>query len=88
MVITPGTVTTELVKCFGFSIVEPATGKELLRVEQDWIPSEPGTSLYIRPTIIATDPYLGVRASYTYRFFIILSPVEHEIIAIGRLEIQ
>ncbi|MDM8536222.1 branched-chain amino acid aminotransferase [Desulfobacterales bacterium HSG17] len=49
--------------------------KELLRVEKDWIPSAPGTSLYIRPTIIATDVFLGVRASNTYRFFIILSPV-------------
>lgn len=48
---------------------------ELLRVEKRWVPSAPGTSLYIRPTIIATDPFLGVRASYTYRFFIILSPV-------------
>lgn len=49
--------------------------KELLNIEKDWVPSAPGTSLYIRPTIIATDPFLGVRASHTYRFFIILSPV-------------
>ncbi len=49
--------------------------KALLDVEKDWVPSESGTSLYIRPTMIATDPFLGVRASYTYRFFIILSPV-------------
>lgn len=49
--------------------------KELLRVEQDWVPGMPGTSLYIRPTIIATDVFLGVKASDTYRFFIILSPV-------------
>jgi branched-chain amino acid aminotransferase len=49
--------------------------KELLRIERDWVPSAAGTSLYIRPAIIATDPYLGVRASNTYRFFIILSPV-------------
>ncbi len=49
--------------------------KELLTVEKDWIPGAPETSLYIRPTIIATDPFLGVRASFTYRFFIILSPV-------------
>ncbi|MFW6011477.1 MAG: branched-chain amino acid aminotransferase [Desulfosalsimonas sp.] len=49
--------------------------KELVRLESRWVPSAPGTSLYIRPTIIATDPFLGVRASYTYRFFIILSPV-------------
>jgi len=49
--------------------------KQLLTVEQDWVPSQPGTSLYIRPTILAMDPFLGVRASFTYRFFIILSPV-------------
>lgn len=49
--------------------------KELLKMEKDWVPGAPGTSLYIRPTIIATDIYLGVRASRTYRFFIILSPV-------------
>ena len=48
---------------------------ELLKIEKDWVPSEPGTSLYIRPTIIATDPYIGLRSSHTYRFFIILSPV-------------
>lgn len=47
----------------------------LLRLERRWIPDAPGTSLYIRPTIIATDPYLGVKASATYLFFIILSPV-------------
>lgn len=49
--------------------------KQLLVIEKDWVPSTPGTSLYIRPTIIATDPFLGVRASHTYRYFIILSPV-------------
>ena len=49
--------------------------KKLLTIEKDWVPSAQGTSLYIRPTIIATDPFLGVRASHTYRFFIILSPV-------------
>ena len=49
--------------------------KQLLVLEQDWVPREPGTTLYIRPTIIATDPFLGVRASFTYRYFVILSPV-------------
>ncbi len=47
----------------------------LVAVEKDWVPDAPGTSLYIRPTVIAMDPFLGVRASKTYRFFIILSPV-------------
>ena len=49
--------------------------KELIRVEKDWVPRAPETSLYIRPTIVATDPFLGVRASHTYLFFIILCPV-------------
>jgi branched-chain amino acid aminotransferase len=48
---------------------------KLLKIEKSWVPGAAGTSLYIRPTIIATDPYLGLRSSNTYRFFIILSPV-------------
>lgn len=49
--------------------------KELILVDQDWIPTEAGTALYIRPTMIATDAMLGVHPSHNYRFFIILSPV-------------
>jgi len=49
--------------------------KQLVGLERDWVPGAEGTSLYIRPTIIASDPFLGVRASHTYRFYIILSPV-------------
>ena len=49
--------------------------KEIVRIDQAWIPTKPGTSLYIRPFIIATDEFLGVRPSNTYKFFIILSPV-------------
>lgn len=49
--------------------------KQLVSLETAWVPGSPETSLYIRPTVIATDPYLGVRPSHTYRCFIILSPV-------------
>jgi branched-chain amino acid aminotransferase len=49
--------------------------KQLIALEKDWVPGAPETSLYIRPTVIAMDPFLGVRASHTYRYFIILSPV-------------
>lgn len=49
--------------------------KEVVRIDQDWIPTKPGTALYIRPFVIATDPFLGVRPSHTYKFMIILSPV-------------
>lgn len=49
--------------------------KALVKVDEDWIPEAEGTSLYIRPFIIATDPHLGVHPSHTYKFMIILSPV-------------
>ena len=49
--------------------------RQLLKIEEGWIPTEPNTSLYIRPTIIATDAALGVKVSQTYLFYIILSPV-------------
>ncbi len=47
---------------------------ELVKVDADWIPTAPGTSLYIRPFIIATDEFLGVAPSKNYLFIIILSP--------------
>jgi branched-chain amino acid aminotransferase len=49
--------------------------KLLISMERNWVPSSMGTSLYIRPLIIAMDNHVGLRESYTYRFFIILSPV-------------
>jgi branched-chain amino acid aminotransferase len=48
---------------------------ELLSIEKDWVPKAPGTSLYIRPTMMAVDPFLGVSAGKQYIFYIILSPV-------------
>ncbi|WP_391207912.1 branched-chain amino acid aminotransferase [Psychrobacillus sp. L4] len=49
--------------------------KQLIEVDKEWIPSEPGTSLYIRPFMIATESHLGVSAALTYSFIIIMSPV-------------
>lgn len=49
--------------------------KVLLQIEKDWVPGDFGTSLYIRPYIIATDHFLGVDPSLNYRLIIILSPV-------------
>ncbi|WP_338754389.1 branched-chain amino acid aminotransferase [Bacillus sp. FJAT-52991] len=49
--------------------------KKLILVDKEWIPTAEGTSLYIRPFIIATEPFLGVHASNSYQFIIILSPV-------------
>lgn len=49
--------------------------KAIVAVEKDWVPTADGTSLYIRPFIIATDVQLGVHPSKSYKFMIILSPV-------------
>lgn len=49
--------------------------EELVRLESDWIPTSAGTSLYIRPTLIAVEPVLGVKPSDHYYFYVILSPV-------------
>ncbi len=49
--------------------------KQLVSLEREWIPGAPGTSLYIRPTMIAVEPVLGVKPSDHYYFYVILSPV-------------
>ena len=49
--------------------------KKLVEVDQDWIPTAPDTSLYIRPFIFATDAHVGVHPAHHYLFIIILSPV-------------
>lgn len=49
--------------------------RKLIEIEKAWVPAEKGTSLYIRPFIFATDPFLGVSVSATYKLLIILSPV-------------
>jgi len=48
--------------------------KAVVDIDRDWIPTTPGTSLYVRPFIIATDEFLGVAPSGTYMFMVILSP--------------
>ncbi len=47
----------------------------LVGLEREWVPSTVGTSLYVRPTIIASEPFLGVRPAKSYIYFVILSPV-------------
>jgi len=49
--------------------------KAVVSYDRDWIPTKEGTSLYIRPFIIATDAHLGVHVAHNYLFIIILSPV-------------
>jgi len=47
----------------------------LVGMERDWVPKTIGTSLYVRPTIIASEAFLGVRPAKSYIYFVILSPV-------------
>ena len=47
----------------------------LVGIERDWVPKTVGTSLYIRPIVVANEPFLGVRPAKSYLYFIILSPV-------------
>jgi branched-chain amino acid aminotransferase len=49
--------------------------KELVKIEKDWVPKSPMTSLYIRPTYIGTKAILGVQPSSEYLLYVILSPV-------------
>lgn len=48
---------------------------ELIRLDQDWVPRKEGSSLYIRPFMFATDEFIGVKPSETYRFMIFTCPV-------------
>ncbi len=49
--------------------------KELVRLEADWVPHTEGTSLYIRPAMIASEPMLGVRPADEYLCYVIVCPV-------------
>ncbi len=49
--------------------------KQLVYVEREWVPKEKGSALYIRPLMMGTEAFLGVKPSAEYIFFIILSPV-------------
>ena len=49
--------------------------RQLVEVDKDWIPNDPEYSLYIRPFIFATDPFLGIKASDNYKFVVFTCPV-------------
>lgn len=48
--------------------------RTLVELEQDWVPHQPGTSLYLRPTMIADGAELGVHPAHRFLYFIICSP--------------
>lgn len=49
--------------------------KKLLRQDAEWVPDRDGFSMYLRPTVVGTSPYLGVQAAEHVKLFVIMSPV-------------
>jgi len=49
--------------------------KELVNIDRDWVPSKKGESLYVRPFVYGSNPFLGVSPANTYKLVILLSPV-------------
>lgn len=49
--------------------------RALVKLDEKWIPNKPNTALYIRPYIFATDEYIGIRPSDSYKFIIFCCPV-------------
>lgn len=60
------------------STIDPAifieSVRRIVETDKNWVPSGDDSSLYIRPFMFSTDVFLGVRASETYRFMVIMSP--------------
>ncbi|MDR2380631.1 MAG: branched-chain amino acid aminotransferase [Bifidobacteriaceae bacterium] len=52
-----------------------ASLEALIEVDLAWVPSKPGTSLYLRPFMFAAEPFIGVRASHQVSYYVIASPV-------------
>ena len=48
--------------------------RQFVYLEQDWIPTQPGSALYLRPFMYADEPFIGMRAATSYKFVIIASP--------------
>lgn len=49
--------------------------KDVVLKDKEWIPGDEGTSLYIRPTMVGDDGFLGIKPSKKFTFFVVLSPV-------------
>lgn len=47
----------------------------LVDIDRAWVPSKPNHSMYIRPFMFATDPFLGVAPSGTYKYMVLIGPV-------------
>lgn len=57
-------------------------------IDRDWIPSKPNHSMYIRPFMFATDPFLGVQPSATYKYIVLVGPVGPYFSKVLRVKIE
>ncbi len=57
-------------------------------IDRDWIPTKENHALYIRPFMFATDPYLGVTPSATYKFVVLVGPVGPYFSKVLRVKIE
>ena len=62
----------------GLPQIDPEDGlqaiKTVVDIDRDWVPSDPGTSLYIRPFLFSLDPMLALHGVHEAMFVVILSP--------------
>jgi len=49
--------------------------RELIKIDRDWVPTDPDGSLYMRPFMYASEVFLGVKPSSEYLYVLIASPV-------------
>jgi branched-chain amino acid aminotransferase len=68
-----------VVKPYGPLILDPAAAvlhyaQEIVAIDTEWVPSAPETSLYLRPFMIASEAFLGVRPAHGVDFHVIASP--------------
>jgi len=57
-------------------------------LDREWVPAKPNHAMYIRPFMFATDPYLGVQASKTYKYIVLIGPVGPYFAKVMRVKIE
>ncbi len=62
--------------------------QELVNLDSGWVPDLQGSALYIRPFMFATDEYIGVKPSETYRFMIFTCPVNNYYTGSVRVKVE
>ena len=62
--------------------------EELVTADRHWVPATDGSSLYLRPFMVATEPYLGVRPAREYLFCVIASPVQPVFAGSGAISVE